>query len=115
MQILCNDKGQILEFMLSDCGRMGHKAAITIETPKDLDISDFVKNFQSYYLQDNQIIKDNNYKPAKQEQLTKEQKLQLLLDSFEIDEQPDPIDGFEFIPYFDRKNMKFSWKAQYKE
>lgn len=118
MQVLLDSTGHIIEWVLStEHGKMSHKDAIEINLPENFDKSDFINNYRLYCLQDQQLIKDTGYQLTTQnfnKKLTKEQKLELFLNVFDEDEQPDPIDGFEFIPYFDRKNMKFSWKAQYR-
>lgn len=47
-------------------------------------------------------------------QISNLQKLILFIDAIKVDKYPEEIKGFEYIPYFDKKNMKFSWKPIYK-
>lgn len=46
-------------------------------------------------------------------ELTNQEKLNLFLEAFSVDKYPEEIEGFNYVPYFDKKKMKFSWKPIY--
>jgi hypothetical protein len=60
MQILLDNNGYIKEWVLDETQiELGHADAITIDTPSDLNIECFYKEFKSYKIIDGVLTKDD--------------------------------------------------------
>lgn len=122
MRIVLDNNGYLSQWMLGDDGgKINHENEQIISDIEDLDISTFRKEFHLYHLVDGKLVKDENRqaqldaKRVKEKKvLSLQEKIALFVEAFEVDEQPDDIEGFEYKPYFDKSKNRFSWKPESK-
>ena len=118
MRVVFDKDGYVDQWAITDgLGFIPDENEQVIPTPADLDVYAFYDEFRFYHMVDGQLVKDENRKAeleetAKKEKrkLTLQEKIELLVEAFEVDDQPDYKKGFESKPYFDKDRMKFSWK-----
>lgn len=123
MRAIFDKEGYLKSWILRD--DMGHLDAdqeVVLPNPEGLDIETFCNESHLYRLVDGKLVKDENRQKeleaqtaAEKKQLTREEKLALLIDALDVDEEPEQKKGVTHKPFFDKDNMKFSWKSQREE
>ena len=119
MRVVFDKDGYLKSWVLQEDGiTFNSDREMVVPTPEDFDIDSFYGEFQSYHLVDGKLVKDETrqadldaQKENEKKELTLNEKIALFVESLSVDEEPENKEGFEYKPYFDKDNLRFSWKA----
>ena len=119
MRVVFDKDGYLKSWVLQEDGiTFNSDREMVVPTPEDFDIDSFYGEFQSYHLVDGKLVKDETrqadldaQKENEKKELTLNEKIALFVESLSVDEEPENKEGYEYKPYFDKDNLRFSWKA----
>lgn len=118
MRIVFDKEGYVSQFIMNnEGGFIPNENEQIIQTPDDLDVSDFIRKHRHYHLVDGKLVKDENRQAQlekaelqKKKVLTTQEKIALFIEAIPVDEPPADYKEGKYKPYFDKNNMKFTWR-----
>ena len=118
MRAIFNNDGYLESWIFEDDkGCFNSEKEVMFPNIENLDIDKFYNEYHLYHLVDGKLVKDENrqaeldaQKENEEKELTLNEKVVLFVESLEVESRPKRKEGFEYKPYFDRDNLKFSWR-----
>lgn len=123
MRAIFDKDGYLQSWIIGEnMGRFDDDREVILPDPEGLDVEAFRKESHLYRLVDGKLVKDENRQKelesqtaAEKKKLTREEKLALFIDALDVDEEPEQKKGVKHKPFFDKENMRFSWKQSKEE
>ena len=118
MRAIFNNDGYLESWVLEDDrGSFENDKEVVLPNIENLDVDKFYNEYHLYHLVDGRLVKDENrqkeldeQKENEEEALTLNEKVALFVESLEVENHPKRREGYEYKPYFDRDNLRFSWR-----
>lgn len=115
MRILLNEDGYLDQWVLDETKCQMSDSDIVVDTPENLDIKTFYKEFHLYHLEDGKLVKDKDRERElmlnkRKTTLTIEEKIRLFVEAIPVEEYPEHKDGVDWEPFYDVESNKFTWK-----